>query len=218
MSRTTAVPLELLQQVVSRLRAHVVVVKNPDIWASVERSGDWDLIADDTGGAYRALTAILGEPVWVNHRSYVMNINWEWGHIDLLPDIRWRGIRLLSADAVLDGRVATDDLPVARLAHQAVSACVFSVLAYGHVNPRYGSVWDMARNEDSKELKLVLDRLFGDDCGVDRMPMGEVEAAGRQLRRDAVFRSLQSDPGATFGRSAAFAVREARVRLKSVLR
>jgi hypothetical protein len=218
MTRTTAVPLALLEHVVSALRAHVVVVKNPDIWASVERSGDWDLIADDTQHAYRTLTAILGRPAWVNHRSYVMNINWDWGHIDLLPDIRWRGIRLLSAGAVLDGRVATSDLPVARVAHQAVSACVFSVLAYGHVNPRYGKEWDMARGDDSEELRLIVDRLFGEDCGVDRMPMGEVEAAGRQLRRAAVRRSLQTDPVTTIGRSAVFAVREGRVRWKSAFR
>jgi hypothetical protein len=196
----------------------VVVVKNPDIWASLERSGDWDLIADQTPIAYRTLTAILGEPAWVNHRSYVMNINWAWGHIDLLPDIRWRGIRLLSADAVLEGRIFTDDLPVARLAHQAVSACVFSVLAYGSIHPRYGSLWDIARREDSDELKAVVDRVFGVDCGIERMPINRLVSTAGKLRRDAVRHALRKDLTPTIGRSAAFAAREGWLRLNSLFR
>jgi hypothetical protein len=212
----TAAPLDLLRQVVSALRSHVVVVKNPDIWASVARSGDWDLVADDIRLAYRTLTAILGEPVRVNNRSYVMNINWDWGHIDLLPDIRWRGIRLLSASAVLEGGVLSADLPVARLAHQAVSACVFSVLAYGHINPRYSEVWDTACREDSAELKAVVDGIFGRHYRVDRMRMGELESAARTLRRAAVLRSLCAHPGRTISRSAVFAIREGAVRCESI--
>lgn len=218
MTGRTAVPMDLLRQVVSALRQHVVVVKNPDIWASVQRSGDWDLVADSTPSVYRTLAAILGQPTWVNYRSYVMNINWEWGHIDLLPDIRWRGIRLLSAEAVLEGRIPTADLPVARLAHQAVSACVFSVLAYGRVAPRYGTLWDRARQEDSTELKTIVDSVFGDDCGVDRMPMRDFVSAARKLRLAAVLRALRTDLGPAIGRSAGFAALEGHVWLKSAFR
>jgi hypothetical protein len=196
----------------------VVVVKNPDIWASLDRSGDWDLIADDSRMAYRTLKAILGVPTGVNHRSYVINVNWDWGHIDLLPDVRWRGIRLLSAASVLGGRVDTADLPVAQLAHQAISACVFSVLAYGQVNPRYRSVWEAARREDSEELKAAVDRIFGDDCGLDGVSMSVLESSARKLRREAVLHALRKDLLPVIGRSAVFAAREAPIRLKSVLR
>lgn len=210
-----APPIPRLREVVKLLRTEVVVVKNPDIWASVLRGGDWDLVARDCVAALSVLQDVLGSPVRVVRRSYVLTAEWPWGHVDLLPDIRWRGILLLRAGEILDSRIETPDLPVSRPAHEAIASCIFSALSYGLIKPRYRAVWDVARDSDRAELASRLADIFGPASRVEEWSFEELAEQATRLRRSARRRAWSIQPAGTALRYSEFAFRESVVRTRA---
>jgi hypothetical protein len=43
-------------------------------------------------------------PVFVARRSYVTGLFYNWGHVDVLPSLQWRGATYLDGRALLDDR------------------------------------------------------------------------------------------------------------------
>lgn len=206
-------PWPLLERVVQAIHSEVAVAKNPDIWASMARGGDWDLVTEHPEQVRAKLVDVLGEPVLTNRRSYVVNTNWEWGHIDLLPDIRWRGVKLLDSTRILaDATPVLGGLRVARAAHEAIASCLFSALAYGWINDRYSRVWIDALENDGAELERVMIDILGRAGVPSDTSFEELQRQASDLRRAAVREALRKDPAGTIGAYAYFTRREMAVR------
>jgi hypothetical protein len=216
---TRRVPHDRLQMFLDGL-AHVgyAVAKNPDIWASLDRGGDWDVVVADLGRSERLLVDSLGPPKRCVRRSYVSSYFYDWGSIDLLPDIRWRGVILVPGrQVVAEARLGSDGrTPIARPAHQAVAGWIAPVLAWGGYKSRYDEVLAEAVRSDGKELGETLSRIFGDACGSQVVGLATGDAIDAaviaRLRRRALVQSTLADPVGTFRRLARFAHREAVVR------
>jgi hypothetical protein len=157
-------PRAALECFLERLDAEVgfAVAKQPDLWANLRRGGDWDLVVADVNRAREVLVTTVGAPVRTVRRSYVVAEYFDWGEIDLLPRLEWKGVELASARAVVAGaQQSSEGWPIARSAHQAVAAWVYPLLAYGAVTDRNAEVARRAAAEDGVELEQILTRLFG---------------------------------------------------------
>ena len=124
---------------------------------------------------------------------------------------------LVGASRLFAGRVAptspTLELPVARLAHQAIAACVYPVMAHGSVKDRYLGVWENAWADDGDELSALSRAVFGSNLLQD-LTFAELPKAQSVLRRNAVARSLRRSPLATAAAASHFVCAESRVRFQ----
>jgi hypothetical protein len=142
--------------------------KAPELWRNLERGGDWDLVVLDVADAYQLLVSLLGRPQSVDRRSYVWCCYYEWGEIDLLPGLEWRGLPLVEGVDILAGRRRTaEGIYEARPAHQAVAAVIQPLLAAGTYKVRYESLWRTAAQEDRNELQRCLTQIFGSHTASD---------------------------------------------------
>lgn len=212
----TEPPWDALRALVHEIRDEVVVVKNPDIWGSLERGGDWDLVTIDPDRAAATVTSVLGPPESDVRRSYVWSLNYPWGHLDLLPGVEWRGFTLVPAQDVVAGawEGPHGSLRFARPAHQVMAACLYPVLAHGGYRDRYLALWRASWVSDADELRRRLAAAFGDlDVGP---ATSATELAGRQaeLRRRLVTTGLRDRPRTVLGGVTRFVAAEAKVRLQ----
>jgi hypothetical protein len=207
-------PLDALRALVSEIRHDVVVVKNPDIWGSLERGGDWDLVALDPELVAGRIRRALGTPESEIRRSYVWSLNYSWGHLDLLPRVEWRGLVLVSAERAFEGasEAAKDSLMVARPAHQVMAACVYAVLAHGGYKERYEALWAEAWTTDADELRRLLSKAFGTlDVG-PTTTSGDLVSRRSELQRGLLATGVRHRPWDALRGLTRFAVAEARTR------
>lgn len=207
----------LIARALGELRAMgAVVVKNPDLWGSLARGGDWDLAVPDPARGSERLQDAIGPATKVATRSYVRSLYFEWGEVDLLPGILWRGHELISYQRLAGGAdFGQGPLAVARLAHQAVAACVYPTLAYGSYKSRYNDLWTAARGNDRAELSSLLASAFG-QTAANQLIMGQdLRERRRELKHTLRMHSLQRDPLGTLRRSVDFLMREAAIRSRS---
>jgi len=218
----TQPPREALERFLARLESGpgFAVAKQPDLWANLRRGGDWDLVVRDVGSARRLLVDEVGVPLRTVRRSYVVANFFSWGEIDLLPRIEWKGVELVGAPRVLTraGRVPDHRWPVACLAHQAVAAWIYPLLAYGSFNARYAELVARASADDGGELEEVLRRVFGRHAesvltAAHTAAPGSLASLAPRLRRAARLGAFNRSPVRTFGGMSRFAVREAALRL-----
>lgn len=196
------------------------VMKNSDLWASLQRGGDWDLVVADRCTAEGLLRTHLGAPSRAERRSYVSSLHYSWGHIDFLPGLRWRGVELLSAASIIDAASMEETgFPVSRLAHQAIAAWIYPLLAYGGLNvQRYGALVHEARSDDGDELRKVLTMLFGNHLSQMLVPNhGIIDVASHvwfapAMRKELVRRAVLREPRKLAARSLEFLAREMVVR------
>jgi len=196
------------------------VAKQPDLWKNLRQGGDWDLVVPDVTVAQRILVAHLGPPARTVRRSYVVANYFEWGEIDLLPGIEWKGIELVSAGCVVERASRTSDgHRVACLAHQVVAAWIYPMLAHGSFHPRYTEVVGRALLEDGAELERILARVFGGESA----RVLRAAHAGRpadiapfipSLRRAVRRRALVRTPRMTSRAIGSFVLAEARIRAR----
>ena len=91
--------------------------------------------------AERTLIRHLGLPVRILRSSYATGYSYEWGHIDLLPTIEWRGACYIDAKSVLaERRTAKSGRTVARLAHEAAISWLTSLLFGGFFKEGPGTI------------------------------------------------------------------------------
>src|SRR3954452_9222622 len=130
-----------LMQWLHELPACVILRNESDLFENLRRGGDVDVLVGDLELAERALIRHLGSPVRIIKSSYVRGYSYDWGHVDLLRSIEWRGARFLSTARVLeDRRLSTAGRPVPRIAHEAVISWLTSLLWGGFFKERYGTV------------------------------------------------------------------------------
>ena len=164
----TAPPYERLSRFLELLdeRCDYAVVKNPDLWGNLKRGGDWDLLVSDLSTAQASLVEAVGHPRRVARRSYVVSYFFDWGEIDLLPRLEWRGVRLIATHRFLD-RAARDPngWRVACPAHQAIMGWIYPLLSSRSFNEKYVPVVRNAVAVDGVELESRLVSLLGETLG-----------------------------------------------------
>ena len=99
-----SVPHAAFTRYLRELPKYVVLRNEEDLFGNLQRGGDIDLLVEDLGHAERTLIRNLGAPIRVIRASYVNGYSYDWGHVDLLPTVEWRGACYLRTEAVLDGR------------------------------------------------------------------------------------------------------------------
>ena len=216
-----SVPEKALSRCLRDLPTCVVLRNEDDLFGSLERGGDLDLLVADLEVAERTLIRHLGKPVRMIKSSYVRGYSYDWGHIDLMPTIEWRGACYLRTDAILDGRrISAKGRPVPRLAHEAVISWLTSVLFGGFFKQRYAAQLRLAIENDGVELRRTLIAAAGDRLGqllCQAAIDGHPETAAkwtRSLRRSVWMRACLKSPVGTARRCCAFVYGELRRRFK----
>jgi thymidylate kinase len=197
-----------------------VVLRNHDVVANVATGGDIDLLVPDLRDAERKLVAELGTPLFVARRSYVIGLFYDWGHVDLLPTLEWRGARYLDGTALLrDRELSPFGLPRPRPAHEALVSWFSSLLWGGFFKPRYRDVIIEAVRSDADELACVLHTAVGKRWGsrlwlsaAEGRPAESALWAG-QLRRTVLRRALARAPLQTIAGRLRFYVAEGKLHL-----
>jgi thymidylate kinase len=201
-----------------------VVLRNHDVVAHLATGGDVDLLVPDPEHAEQRLVAELGVPAYVARRSYVTGLFYEWGHVDLLPSLEWRGAKYLDGTTVLEERVRSPSgLPRPRVAHEALVSWFSSLLWGGFFKSRYRDVILEAVKEDGDELARVLHAAVGKRwgrrlwlCAYQGQPE-ESELWANRLRRALLRRALARTPLQTIAGRLRFYVAEVRLHLNPPL-
>lgn len=210
------------RQVIDAVRdlAGSVVLRNHDLVATLRRRGDIDLLVDDVEAAERHFVTRLGPPRYVAIRSYVRGIYYDWGYIDLFSDCQWRGVVYLSGNAIRQkASPGTPGGGRTRLAHEALTCWLSSLLWGGFFKPRYREIVCRAASEDAQEFERVLADAVGEKCGhhlfemaVNGHPDASVKAV-RIVRRAAAAQALLHRPFQTVWRYWQFWIAEVRLRM-----
>jgi thymidylate kinase len=162
--------------------------------------------------------------LFIARRSYVTGLFYDWGHIDLLPSLQWRGATYLDSNTVLQDReLSPFGLPRPRPAHEALVSWFSSLLWGGFFKTRYRDVIVEAARNDGDEFARVLNSAAGKRWG-GRLLLSatqgrpeESESCARQLRRAVVRRALARAPLRTFTGRLRFYLAEARLHLNPPL-
>jgi thymidylate kinase len=214
-----SVPEHALTQCLRELPDCVVLRNEEDLFGNLQRGGDVDLLVGDLELAERILIHHLGCPIRIIRRSYVREYSYDWGTVDLLPSIEWRGVRYLRTDAIVDGRrISERGRPVPRLAHEAVISWLTSLLWGGFFKERYASIIHRAVEVDGVALRQALIEAAGNKWG-DRLwwaaADGHPETSAtwaRALRRAIWWRAWFRSPVRTIEQYLAFVTAELRLR------
>lgn len=216
-----SVPRAALTRFLRELPDYVVLRNEEDLFANLRRGGDVDLLVADLELAERILIRHLGAPVRIIRSSYVRGYSYDWGHIDLLPTIEWRGACYLRTEAVLQSRrLSPRGLPVPRIAHEALVSWLTSLLWGGFFKERYAPEIRQAVDVDGSAFRQALMEAAGKRLGlrlwnaaVDRR--AEVSTAWTRSLRLAVWcRACLKSPAPTIRRTAAFVIEALRLRVE----
>jgi thymidylate kinase len=217
------VPRDALLRALTSLDRYVVL-RNHDILGSLAKGGDVDLLVADARAAERLLVAELGGPVCVARRSYVTSLSYDWGHLDLLPSLEWRGAKYLDTDDVCDSRTLSSlGLPRPRLAHEALASWFSSLLWGGFFKARYRNDIVDAAQQDGDELRRVLRVAAGRRWG---RRLWRAAAEGRpeesaawvaSVRRAVWLQALRRAPLRTTAGALRFGIAEAKLHLRPPL-
>jgi hypothetical protein len=219
-SAIDSVPAAALTRWLRELPDCVILRNEEGLVGNLQRGGDIDVLVRDPWLAERTLIHHLGPPVRIIRSSYVRGYSYDWGGIDVLPTLEWRGACYLAADAVIEGRsFSARGLPVPRIAHEAVISWLSSVLFGGFFNARYAATIRQAIAADGTAFRQALrgaagptwgDRLW--QAAVDGNP--EVSATWTpSLRRAVWWRAWRRAPVRTIKRALAFVLGELRLRI-----
>lgn len=218
-SRKCSVPRAALEHYFRELPDYVVLRNEEDVFAHLERGGDLDLLVGNLDLAERTLIRHLGCPIRITRRSYVRENFYDWGSVDLLPSIEWRGASYLRTDSVFDGRrLSEGGRPVPRLAHVALISWFSSLLWGGFFKERYASVIRQAVEADGLAFRQALTEAAGHRWG-DRLwrmaAEGHPEKSATwtvNLRRAVWWRAFTRAPFRTSQHYCSFVIRELRLR------
>jgi hypothetical protein len=210
-----------LTRCLRELPNYVVLRNEEDLFANLQRGGDVDLLVGDLALAERILIRHLGAPVRIISSSYVRGYSYDWGHIDLLPTIEWRGACYLRTEAVLEGRrLSPRGRLVPKIAHEAVISWMTSVLWGGFFKERYAAEIRQAVEIDGSAFRQTLTEIAGKKLGLrlwHAAADGHAEISAewtRALRRAVWWRAWLRSPVRTIERSVAFVIGELRLRFQ----
>jgi hypothetical protein len=200
---------------------HCVVLRSgEDLFANLQRGGDVDLLVADLGLAERTLIQRLGQPVRITRRSYGTGYFYDWGNVDLLPSVEWRGARYLPVQAVIEGRrISETGWPVPSVAHEAVISWLTSLLWGGFFKERFAPVIRQATETDGMAFRETLIEVAGKKWGLRLWQAAadeRLESSARwvrPLRRAIWWRACLKSPLRTVAGYLAFVIAEVRLRL-----
>jgi len=199
-------------------------LRNDDIEANLRRGGDVDVLVPDSVTAERMLIELLGIPRVIIRHSYVVGYCYDWGQIDLLPRLEWRGAEYLPTDAVLQhARRTPGGVSKPRLAHEALICWFSSLLSGGFFNARYEELIVRAAREDAAAFRAACDHAVGDCWSANLWAAAERGHPARsadsvaELRRAVWWRAFRRHPLATVRRYASFWKYEIELRRKPPL-
>jgi hypothetical protein len=219
-----SVPEAAVTAFLRELPNYVVLRNEGDLFGNLQRGGDIDLLVLDREFAEHSLIRHLGLPIRVTRRSYVTEYFYEWGSIDLLPSIEWRGACYLLAEAVIVGRqVSERGRPVPSRAHEALIWWFTSLLWGAFFKEQSRSVIRQAVEVDGVAFRNALTEVAGKKWGVrlwqaaldDHAEMSAEWA--RSLRRAVWWRACFRSPLRTIQRYFAFVIAELRLRFEPVV-
>lgn len=216
-----SVPQAALTRCLRELPNYVVLRNEEALFGNLQRGGDIDLLVADLDLAERALIRHLGCPIRITRRSYVREYFYDWGNIDLLPSIEWRGARYLRTKVVLDGRRHSESgRPVPRVAHEAVVSWLTSLLWGGFFKERYAAEIRQAVEVDGGAFRQTLIEVAGKKLG-GRLWQAAVDDHAemsakwtRSLRLAVWWRACFRSPLRTIQRYVAFVIAELRLRFE----
>ena len=161
-----SVPQAALTRCLRELPNCVVLRNEEDLFGNLQRGGDVDLLVADLELAERTLIRHLGVPVRIIRSSYVSGYSYEWGHVDLVPTIEWRGACYLRTEAVLESRrLSASGRPVPRIAHEALVAWLTNILCGGFFKERYAAEIRKAVETDGPAFRQALIEVAGNRLG-----------------------------------------------------
>jgi hypothetical protein len=216
-----SVPQAALARCLRELANYVVLRNDEDLFGNLQRGGDIDLLVGDLALAERTLIHHLGAPIRVIRSSYVTGYSYDWGHVDLLPTIEWRGACYLRTETVLEGRrVSPQGRPVPKIAHEALISWFSSLLWGGFFKERYAAEIRQAVEIDGSAFRQTLMDVVGKKWGLRLWHAAvdghaEISAEWTQsLRRAVCWRAFLRSPMRTIQRSIAFVIGELRLRFQ----
>src|SRR4029453_19518569 len=170
--RMTGIPViadheAALTRCLRELPSYVVLRNEEDLFGNLRRGGDIDLLVGDLGLAEATLIRHLGAPIRILRSSYVSGYSYDWGQVDLLPTIEWRGACYLRTKAVLEGRrLSPRGRPVPRIAHEALISWFSSLLWGGFFKERYAAEIRQAVEIDGSAFRQTLMEVAGKKWGL----------------------------------------------------
>jgi hypothetical protein len=216
-----SVPHAALTRYLRELPNYVVLRNEEDLFGNLQRGGDVDLLVGDLALAERTLIRHLGVPVRIIRSSYVSGYSYDWGHVDLLPTIEWRGACYLHTEAVLENRrVSPRERPVPRIAHEALISWLTNILFGGFFKERYAGEIRQAVEVDGRAFQHALIEAAGTKLGVRLWQAavdGHAEISARwtwSLRLAVWWRAWLRSPVRTIRRFVAFVFAELRLRFQ----
>lgn len=196
-------------------------LRNSNLFANLNRRGDWDVLVRDMEEAEDFIVHHLGRPDRIARRSYVTSYYYLWGYIDLFPDWQWRGIRLLPTSALARGLTpGPAGLPCLTPAREALVVWFGNLLWSGNCKQRYSEAITEAARCHRQEFESVTADIFGRRLArmlVELAADGRPEVADRlapRLRRAVTIRALRRRPLRVVGGHTRFLVAEARLRVR----
>lgn len=220
-SPNDSVPQVALTRCLRELPNYVVLRNEEDLFGNLQRGGDIDLLVADLVLAERMLIHHLGPPIRIIKSSYVSGYSYDWGHVDLLPTVEWRGACYLRTEAVIAGRrISPRGRPVPRIAHEALISWLTNLLWGGFFKERYAAEIRQAVEIDGSAFQQALIEVAGKKLGLRLWQAavdGNAEISAewtRSLRRAVWWRACLRSPVRTIQRSVAFVIGELRLRVQ----
>lgn len=213
-------PVVDLQRVLVRLPDAVALRGHADPAATFARGGDIDVLVRDLNEAERTLIDAFGRPLRRVVRAHMRGYAYDWGAVDLLDALQWRGAPYLSAesvrrDAIVDERGVRAVSPL----HEAVVCLLESLLWGGFYPKRYaGQVRAAARQDPAGFLALLVEALGEAGSELVDAASGDdhtrAEALVPRLRRALWWRAFRRAPWPVAAGAWAHVRREVGLRLR----
>jgi len=138
-----------------------LILRNPDISASLLRGGDVDCLVRDINLACTAIQSALGPPFLRISRFYVTQLFYPWGHIDLSTQVTWKSLRYLESDELWHhSRILPNGLRVLSQSHEAVINWLSSLIWGGFTKERYMSMIQDYSLKEKGAFRSVLEKVF----------------------------------------------------------
>lgn len=197
-----------------------LILRNHDVLANFGRGGDVDILVRRIDDAERRLIASLNVPLIYTGHSYVRSYRYQWGQVDLWPNLQWKGAVYLDNSSLFEAmEISPAGLPKLRMAHEAVACWLTSLLWGGFFKERYKDVIVAAAQKDRAALRDALCSAAGRGRGhrllqaaVDGTPE-DSESGVSALRRSVRVQAFRKDPLGTLRRWFAHYTAEAKLRL-----
>ena len=220
-SPTDSIPQAAFTQCLRELPNYVVLRNEEDLFGNLQRGGDVDLLVEDLELAERTLIRHFGFPVRVIKSHYVRGYSYDWGTVDLIPAIEWRGARYLRTETVLGSqRLSARGRPVPRISHEALISWLTSLLFGGFFKERYAAEIRKAVEIDGDAFRQTLMDVAGKRLG-NRLWQAAVEGHPeisaqwtRPLRLAVWSRACFRSPVRTIQRYFGYVIGELRLRFK----